>query len=475
MGLQKLTDRQMQDFIRTGYVLVKPNLPDEFHQAIFRQTETVFETEFNPGNNLLPRIPALRNIFDDPVVSGALTSVLGPSYFMWPHRHCHYNAPGTPAQNLHKDAGMHKGHRTRRIFALYYPQETTLEMGPTAVLPGSYIYNTRPTDDPAAEVALVVEAGTVAIAEYDIWHGATENRSDKKRYMMKFLFDRIEEPTCPSWDSEQAEWSLPSDEPHHGLRASQWAWHSGQANGAQNGHGPQSGQAIADLIAALSDDSEMVAIDAAYELGEIGAPAASALIEALPGQDEETLTDTQTAKLGNVTRPELVRRNASYALSAMGAAAVPALIEATKHPQWWVREIAVQSLGDTGLAAEDAIPALIEALQDDSSDKVRPAAAEALGTTSQAGSKAVTALAQALEQDNAGVRNAASLALARIGQHAQAAVPALQGVFEDENRYTRGHAVHALYRIGTPPARAALLDYLLAMRWCSITTKESLY
>ena len=47
----------MQDFIRTGYVLVKPNLPDEFHQAIFQQTETVFETEFNPGNNLLPRIP----------------------------------------------------------------------------------------------------------------------------------------------------------------------------------------------------------------------------------------------------------------------------------------------------------------------------------------------------------------------------------------------------------------------------------
>ena len=475
MGLQKLTDRQMQDFIRTGYVLVKPNLPDEFHQAIFRQTESVFETEFNPGNNLLPRIPALRNIFDDPVVSGALTSVLGPSYFMWPHRHCHYNAPGTPAQNLHKDAGMHKGHRTRRIFALYYPQETTLEMGPTAVLPGSYIYNTRPTDDPAAEVALVVEAGTVAIAEYDIWHGATENRSDKKRYMMKFLFNRMEEPTRPSWDSKQATWPLASDEPHHGLRASQWAWHSGRTNGTQNGHGPQSRETVADLVAALSDDSEMVAIDAAYELGEIGAPAASALIEALPGQDEETLTDTQTAKLGNVTRPELVRRNASYALSAMGAAAVPALIEATKHPQWWVREIAVQSLGDTGLAAEDAIPALIEALQDDSSDKVRPAAAEALGTTSQAGSKAVTALAQALEQDNAGVRNAASLALARIGQHAQAAVPALQGVFEDENRYTRGHAVHALYRIGTPPARAALLDYLLAMRWCSITTKESLY
>ena len=475
MGLQKLTDRQMQDFIRTGYILVKPNLSDEFHQAIYRQTETVFETEFNPGNNLLPRIPALRQVFDDPVVNGTLTSVLGPNYFMWPHRHCHYNAPGTPAQNLHKDAGMHKSHRTRRIFALYYPQDTTLEMGPTAVLPGSYIYNTRPTDDPAAEVALVVEAGTVAIAEYDIWHGATENRSDKNRYMMKFLFNRMVEPTGPSWDSNGAAWSLASDEPHRGLRASQWAWHSGQANGTQNGHSPQSRDAVADLIAALSDESEMVAIDAAYALGQIGAPAASALVAALPGQDEATVTEGQTAKLGKVSQPELVRRNASYALGTMGAAAVPALVEATTHPQWWVRETAVEALGDIGLAAEDAIPALIEVLRDDSSDRVRPAAADALGTTSQSGSKAVSALAQALEQDNAGVRNAASLALARIGRHAQAAVPALQGVFEDENRYTRGHAVHALYQIDTPAARAALLDYLMAMRWCNITTKESLY
>ncbi len=475
MSLQKLTDQQMQDFIRTGYVLVKPRLPDEFHQAIYRQTETVFETEFNPGNNLLPRIPALRQVFDDPVVNGALTSVLGPNYFMWPHRHCHYNAPGTPAQNLHKDAGMHKSHRTRRIFALYYPQDTTLEMGPTAVLPGSYIYNTRPTDDPAAEVALVVEAGTVAIAEYDIWHGATENRSDKKRYMMKFLFDRIEEPTGPSWDGSGAEWALPGDEPHRELRASQWAWHSGQVNGMQNGHGPQSSAAIADLVAALSDESEMVAIDAAYALGEVGAPAAPALVAALPGQDEATLTHGQTAKLGNVTRPELVRRNASYALSAMGAAAVPALVEATTHPQWWVRETAVEALGDIGLAAADAIPALIAVLGNDSSDRVRPAAAVALGTTSQSGSSAVPALIHALEQDDAPVRQAASLALARIGRHAQAAVPALQGVFEDENRYTRGHAVHALYRIGTPAARAALLDYLIAMRWCNITTKESLY
>ena len=42
-------------------------------------------------------------------------------------------------------------------------------------------------------------AGTVAITHYDIWHAASANTSDKMRYMLKFLFDRTEEPSAPSW------------------------------------------------------------------------------------------------------------------------------------------------------------------------------------------------------------------------------------------------------------------------------------
>ena len=52
----------------------------------------MYTEEGNPGNNLLPRIRELRKVFDHPVVTGALTSVLGPNYMMHAHRHGHFNA-----------------------------------------------------------------------------------------------------------------------------------------------------------------------------------------------------------------------------------------------------------------------------------------------------------------------------------------------------------------------------------------------
>jgi hypothetical protein len=43
---------------------------------------------------------------------------------------------------------------------------------------------------------------TVAITHYDIWHAATANRSDRTRYMLKFLFSHGSEPTAPNWDHD---------------------------------------------------------------------------------------------------------------------------------------------------------------------------------------------------------------------------------------------------------------------------------
>ena len=112
----KLSDEQMRGFIRDGNVLVTPDLPADFHEAIFRQTERVFDQEGNPGNNLIARIPDIKMVFDDVAVAGALTSVLGPNYYMHPHRHCHYNPPGSTGQQLHKDGFSRRRHRTRWIW-----------------------------------------------------------------------------------------------------------------------------------------------------------------------------------------------------------------------------------------------------------------------------------------------------------------------------------------------------------------------
>ena len=70
-------------------------------------------------------------------------------------------------------------------------------MGPTSVLPASQYYTSRKQAERKDEALLCGDAGAVTIVHYDLWHRATTNRSDRNRFMIKFLFCRMAEPTAP--------------------------------------------------------------------------------------------------------------------------------------------------------------------------------------------------------------------------------------------------------------------------------------
>ena len=334
--------------------------------------------------------------------------------------------------------------------AFYYPQDTPEERGPTGVLPQSQCYNDQP-DNGQVELPLAGEAGAMTIVHYDLWHRAMPNRTNQNRYMMKFLFTRMEEPQQPSWDNEGAEW-IPRDDGQRLMWQHLWAWHMGTGNGT----GASENGSIPELIDALRSESESTCLNAAYTLGAMGAPAVPALIETL--RDES----------------ELVRRNASYALSVIGAPAVSALIDAANDPNEEVRVIAADALGDMGSAAQEAVPTLIDAAQDKSAE-VRKVAAEGLGIVTQSSSTAVPALVEGLTDTDEWVRRNSSIALARIGSKAEEAVPALKTALKDENRYVRANAAHTLHQIDTPEAKDALIHFLMKSRWCASTTWQSKY
>lgn len=452
-----LTDAQMRHFIVNGYVTVTTDLPAQFHDAIYEKTMTVFDKEGNPGNNLVPRIPEIQRVLDDSNVKGALTSLLGADYYMQPHRHPHYNPPGSKGQGLHQDGGKRWSHHTRRLLVFYYPQDTPLELGPTGVVPMSHYYSTREGAEVSPEQPIVGKAGTVAFANYDLWHRAMPNSSEKRRYMMKFLYTRMSEPQEPTWANKETEWANgahvgPTE--HQEMFRHLWDWHRGIED--NDTHGTSNGESLSGLISALNGTSESVGLRAAYELPGFGEAAVPALVQCL--QDES----------------EMTRRNACYALNAVGTPAVERLREALKDSCEHVRSNAAEALGDLGTKAEPAVPALIETLKD-SSGNVRARTIEALGTTSQTSTIAVPAIVKALEDENPGVRRNSVFALARIGKDAPGAVEGLQNVLFDENRYVRGDAVHALYRIGTPAAKAILLHHLETTRWCPLTSKESTF
>ncbi|MBI4552293.1 MAG: HEAT repeat domain-containing protein [Candidatus Latescibacteria bacterium] len=443
-----LNNARMREFIANGYVTVTVDFPPEFHASIYRQIEEMVEKEGNPGNNLLPRIPEIQDIFDHPTVQGALTSVLGPDCFLHPHRYCHFNPPGSSGQHLHKDSWTKQHHRTRWGMAFYYPQDVTEEMGPTGVTPGSQYYNTGPGVNP--EVPLCGEAGTVTIVHYDLWHRAMPNYSEKKRYMVKFLFTRLEEPTRPSWNAAKNTSSTGESL----MWRSIWDWYCGAPNHAS--HETAGDGTLAELIQALRSESETACLQAGYALGAIGPPAVSALIEAL--RDE----------------PETGRRNAGYALSAIGPPAVSALIDAAHDSREWTRASAVDTLGDIGRPAAEAAPVVMTALRDES-DRVRRHAAEALGTMPEAAQAAIPALVEALRDRDEWVRRNAALTFARMGKLAESATPALIQALRDDNRYVRAKAAKALERIGTRAARTAVFRFFETSRWCPITTKENPY
>ncbi len=489
----KLTDAQMRDFIVNGHLTLKTDLPRSFHETIYRKTQEYTAKEGNLGNNILPRVPELQAVFEDPAVRGAFTSILGENYVMHSHRHPHQNRPHSDGQGFHKDSywGYQKvrHHRPRWAMAFYYPQDAPLEMGPSSVLPGTQYYSTRITENNAGELALSGEAGTITIIHFDLWHRAMANQTDKTRYMMKFQFIRMDAPQAPEWNVTDPQWKPedihPSTPAHHGTWRHVWNWMTGDSNGRTAG--PANGN-LAAPIAALSNDDDAVRASAADELGLLGQSATEAipqLIQALRDGYEPVRLNAAYAlgTIGEPAVPQLIetlgdengptRRMAAYALAAVGAPAVPALSEALQHTEDAVRTEAAYALAQIGDAAEPAIPALMERTKDACAE-VRRYLADAFGGIGSAAAPAVPALIEMLENDeDKQARFEAALALAQIGPASSAAVPALANALRDPDRYVRDNAIHALKRIDTIEAESALFDYLLMARWCPITNRAS--
>jgi HEAT repeat protein len=495
-GPPALGEDALHRFIRDGFITVHSTLPLEFHAEMRQRAGAILDREGNWGNNILPRLPELQCIFDDPPVAGALASLLGPTYAMHPHRYCHRNERGSTAQRLHKDTREFSGdhhlrhHRPRWLIAFYYPQDVSADMGPTAVVPRSQYYLERPSENDWPEIQLCPPTGTVAIVHFGMWHRATANISPGPRYMFKFEFGRMDEPdTFADALAPAAPGAFDGDgnpAPHHAAWSHLRRW----LHGDSGAHGHDSGStepgarvagllapdvstrraatdalarqpmaardALPALLECLGDADEPVRLNAAYALAAAGASAASAAGQVLRSSDG------------------LTRRYAACALTAMGAPALETLTTLATDADDDVRIAALDALGDMGSPARPAAVVVGESLAA-ASPWVRRHAAEALGMLGADAAPALQGLATALADEQPYVRMNAATALARIGPAAAEVVPDLVRALDDEERYTRGWAALALRRVGTPAATSALLDHLMTSRWCATTTADNRY
>lgn len=530
-----LDDDQVAHFLANGYLTLTPSLPAAFHAQVYARFLEIAgrDSDSDTGNNILPLVPEVHRLWDDPVVRGALDSVLGPdNWFLHPHRALHSNPPGSAAQVFHHDTywGYKRkvhSHHPWWVMIMYYPQDIYPQIGPTGVVPGTHTIAQRLDDIAQIEMPAQGPAGTCMLIHFDLWHRKMQNFTELDRYMLKCQFVRLRPPDAPTWNNRRRAWQTPRTLPAYAMEPAwraHWSWLTGpaaagpaaaggdslDASRPANAHLDATGEPgtdaealrrgladpdaarqreaiaaiarlgaggaafIPDLAALLDDPSEPVGLSAAYALGALGRPAIAALVAAMQANDGANVDDARVfVDEGQNSELEMQARNAAHGLVAVGRAAAPALVAAFAGAQARLRKYIPFALGeirDDGAAAHDV---LIRAAAD-ADDNVRMNAVEALGL--QASTPAIiAALAAALTDETDEVRFNAALALARHGPAAAPATAALVTALDDGNRYVTGYAVEALDRIGTPRAARALLDHLKGARWCPLTSNKSLF
>jgi HEAT repeat protein len=169
-----------------------------------------------------------------------------------------------------------------------------------------------------------------------------------------------------------------------------------------------------------------------------------------------TLPD-RLKRLFPAPRPLLKVVDGANVFFYLGTNSIPQAIALLKHDSPTVRQAAALGLATIrrkSTAANQAIPALIEALADQDQE-VRLYAALALKEMGADASNAVPALAKVVADTGIGpstnslfyLRAAAAVALGKIGPAASRALPVLKTALLESNSYLRGQTAVAIWRI----------------------------
>ncbi len=187
-----LTDSQVLEFCKQGFLMLEGVVPDEINRRTFEYCD---EHEGTPA----AMDWYIENVTLNPHVVGIIRSLLGVNFgyndFAGNHRiHC-----PTGAQRWHRDGGSIYGPQLDCLQVFYYPQDTPVEMGPTEVLPGSHCLFSLQSymghyGSIRGTVSTAAPAGSIFITIYHIWHRRSASSAKGVRNLLKYWYMRTAPP-----------------------------------------------------------------------------------------------------------------------------------------------------------------------------------------------------------------------------------------------------------------------------------------
>lgn len=526
-----LTDEQVRRFVADGFIVLDSGLPDPLHAGIARELHYSLKHESKwLGDNLLPRVPNIDVVLQSSVAQGAMRSLLGHDFAWAPHRFPHNSEPLEPEarptdfdpfenqpamgkgsisgsgwhQDGHSKAGRSRWHTFKAINMFYFPHDVPLEMGPTRLLAGTHLYATL-RNAAASQVFLKpIKAGTLIVADFDLGHAGTPNRSETSRYMLKFVALRTSNPSEPAWDHRDERWQTPDDllSATDVPRAWEFLWHwlrGDQQSRHQDALEPSD---IPRLLAALASEDNDKRLSAIYDLARLGNPAVKPLVEQLlstKGQERHTSPPQDDPGFyamspdpaqRRFSKRQFVPEDAAIALGLIGPASIDHLIPLLRHEDPWIRINSAYALGEIGDSVPEEVADQVGALLDDELHQVVRAAADALCWLPYS-DKTITRISRLLVDTRSDwqegamgepklggnwsienqVRYSLSWALLSRVNHATGRnvsdqlEEAMHSALPLESGYTPAVLCQGLETIGTPRALRAAIHYLQPRRW----------
>ena len=214
-----LTDTQVLQFCRDGFLTLEGVVPDEINQRSrdYLRGKTPANPCFIPEGLTEADLERIRNSHEPSTIlledwyiehvllneqlAGALRSLLGKNVGLPVLVSDHSTECPAPAQGWHQDADHIFGPEVNFIEVFYFPQDTPLEMGPTEIVPGTH-FSPAQRDGEHEGVPTGGPAGTFALHSQSILHRRGESTGKGLRHMLKYNYWRTVPPER-DWIIEQ--------------------------------------------------------------------------------------------------------------------------------------------------------------------------------------------------------------------------------------------------------------------------------